>query len=62
MTSTQIQILLSPPKHDVSIENALAILDSNLKSLDDLESEDVLDKLLRETQLKSEELSSEVRV
>ena len=62
MISSQIQTLLAPPKHDVSVERTISVLDDNIKSLDDLEREDVLDRLLQETQLNSEQLSSQVRV
>ena len=60
--STQIRTLLDPPKDDVSIDRAIELLNSNLKSLDDTENDQALDRLLAEAQDNSEALNSQVRV
>lgn len=60
MASTSIQQLLQPPSTVDSQERALAFLNSHFQSLDQLDDEETLQRVVDDARLKRDRLRAEV--
>lgn len=60
MASTSIQQLLQPPSTVDSQERALAFLNTHFQSLDQLDDEDTLQRVVDDARLKTDRLRAEV--